>query len=108
MKGHRRKCWAAAKKLASAFANLASNAVRYTPARGQISIAWQVAADRSGILSVKDTGIGIAPEHIPRLTELFHRVDRSRARDGRHRSRARDREARVDAPPERARDHQRT
>ncbi len=67
-------------ELRSAFANLVSNAVRYTPPGGVITIAWDIETDGSGVFSVTDTGIGIAPEHIPRLTERFYRVDRSRSR----------------------------
>ena len=67
-----------ANELRSAFSNLASNAVRYTPAGGKIDIAWNGAQRR---FSVTDTGIGIATEHIPRLTERFYRVDRSRSRE---------------------------
>src|SRR5947207_4200361 len=67
-------------ELASAFGNLISNAIRYTPARGRIAIAWRVDNDGSGVFSVTDSGIGIAAEHVPRLTERFYRVDRSRSR----------------------------
>jgi two-component system phosphate regulon sensor histidine kinase PhoR len=67
-------------ELASAFGNLVSNAIRYTPAGGTIRLGWRTAADGRGIFSVTDSGIGIAPEHIPRLTERFYRVDRSRSR----------------------------
>ncbi len=67
-------------ELASAFGNLVSNAVRYTPAGGSITLRWEVSADGTGRFSVTDSGIGIAPEHIPRLTERFYRVDRSRSR----------------------------
>jgi two-component system phosphate regulon sensor histidine kinase PhoR len=67
-------------ELASAFGNLVSNAIRYTPARGKITLAWRIDADGSGVFSVADTGIGIAREHLPRLTERFYRVDRSRSR----------------------------
>jgi len=66
-------------ELASAFANLVSNAVRYTPDGGRVALDWQVSAD-GGEFTVADTGIGIAAEHIPRLTERFYRVDRSRSR----------------------------
>jgi two-component system phosphate regulon sensor histidine kinase PhoR len=66
-------------ELASAFGNLVSNAVRYTPDGGRISLEWRV-APAGGEFSVSDTGIGIATEHIPRLTERFYRVDRSRSR----------------------------
>ena len=67
-------------ELASAFGNLVSNAIRYTPAGGTVTLAWQEAADGARF-SVEDTGIGIEAEHIPRLTERFYRVDRSRSRE---------------------------
>ena len=67
-------------ELASAFSNMVSNAIRYTPEGGTITLAWHVGTDGSGAFSVRDTGIGIAAEHIPRLTERFYRVDRSRSR----------------------------
>jgi two-component system phosphate regulon sensor histidine kinase PhoR len=66
-------------ELASAFGNLVSNAVRYTPDGGRVALDWRVTAD-GGEFTVADTGIGIAVEHIPRLTERFYRVDRSRSR----------------------------
>ena len=60
--------------------NLLTNAVRYTPDGGGITIDWgKQGAD--GMLCVTDTGIGIAAEHLPRLTERFYRVDRGRSRD---------------------------
>jgi two-component system, OmpR family, phosphate regulon sensor histidine kinase PhoR len=68
-------------ELLSAVTNLVNNAVRYTPAGGQIDVAWRVLADGAGELSVSDTGPGIAREHLSRLTERFYRVDGSRARD---------------------------
>jgi two-component system phosphate regulon sensor histidine kinase PhoR len=67
-------------ELASAFGNLVSNAIRYTPAGGTITLTWRVTPDGAGVFSVTDTGIGIGPEHLPRLTERFYRVDRSRSR----------------------------
>jgi two-component system phosphate regulon sensor histidine kinase PhoR len=67
-------------EILSAFSNLCTNAVRYTPAGGRIGLAWRVDPDGSGVFSVTDSGIGIAPEHVPRLTERFYRVDRSRSR----------------------------
>jgi two-component system, OmpR family, phosphate regulon sensor histidine kinase PhoR len=67
-------------ELYSAFSNLVSNAVRYTPDGGNITIRWSNFGDEA-IFSVIDTGTGIAQEHIPRLTERFYRVDRSRSRD---------------------------
>lgn len=71
----------AEQELRSAFLNLVTNAIRYTPARGRINIRWHRADDGSARFSVSDTGIGIAEEHIPRLTERFYRVDRSRSRE---------------------------
>ena len=68
-------------ELRSAFGNLVSNAIRYTPDDGRIMLAWRVDADGSGRFEVKDTGIGVAPEHISRLTERFYRVDKARSRD---------------------------
>jgi len=67
-------------ELASAFGNLVSNAIRYTPSNGRITLGWQVEADGTGVFHVADSGIGIATEHLPRLTERFYRVDRSRSR----------------------------
>ena len=68
-------------ELQSALSNLISNAIRYTPAGGSISVEWVRKSDGSAVFSVRDTGPGIAPEHIPRLTERFYRVDRSRSRE---------------------------
>lgn len=67
-------------ELRSAFGNLVSNAVRYTPEQGSISIAWKQAASGPQFV-VHDTGIGIRPENISRLTERFYRVDKGRSRD---------------------------
>ena len=67
-------------ELRSAFGNLISNAIRYTPAGGTIILRWR--RETEGIaFEVEDTGIGIEPEHLPRLTERFYRVDRSRSRE---------------------------
>lgn len=68
-------------ELQSALGNLVNNAVRYTPAGGRIELRWRLRADGAGELDVVDTGIGIAREHLPRLTERFYRVDGSRSRD---------------------------
>src|SRR6185503_3362016 len=67
-------------ELASAFGNLVSNAIRYTPPGGTVTLAWRE-TDDGARFSVEDTGIGIEAEHIPRLTERFYRVDRSRSRE---------------------------
>ncbi|BAN23677.1 phosphate regulon sensor histidine kinase PhoR [Caballeronia insecticola] len=64
----------------SALGNLVTNAVRYTPDGGAIDVAWQRVKDRA-VFTVRDSGLGIPAEHIPRLTERFYRVDRSRSRD---------------------------
>lgn len=79
----------AATELRSAFGNLASNAVRYTPEGGSIALRWQKVAEGDGVpgedggaaFVVADTGIGIPSQHIPRLTERFYRVDRGRSRE---------------------------
>ncbi|MEK8050381.1 phosphate regulon sensor histidine kinase PhoR [Ideonella sp. DXS22W] len=68
-------------ELFSAVVNLVSNAVRYTPDGGSIGVTWQARPDGGGEVQVRDTGIGIAREHISRLTERFYRVDGSRSRD---------------------------
>ena len=68
-------------ELRSAFGNLVSNAIRYTPEGGRITLAWQPGDQGSGRFEVTDTGIGVAPEHISRLTERFYRVDKSRSRE---------------------------
>ncbi len=67
-------------ELRSAFTNLVTNAIRYTPQGGEITLRW---SEREGqpVFAVQDSGIGIAPQHIPRLTERFYRVDRSRSRE---------------------------
>lgn len=67
-------------ELRSAFANLASNAVRYSPEGGRIELAWKRGEDDLQF-SVTDSGIGIDPQHISRLTERFYRVDKSRSRE---------------------------
>ena len=67
-------------ELFSAFSNLVFNAMRYTPEAGEVRIGWQREGEGAR-LSVSDTGVGVAPEHIPRLTERFYRVDKSRSRD---------------------------
>jgi len=70
-----------ANELRSAFSNLASNAVRYTPDGGRVDLIWEQTADGGAAFRVCDSGIGVAPQHIPRLTERFYRVDRSRSRE---------------------------
>jgi two-component system, OmpR family, phosphate regulon sensor histidine kinase PhoR len=69
-----------AEELRSAFGNLASNAVRYSPNGGSIVLSWQRGPDDLRF-AVSDSGIGIDPQHISRLTERFYRVDKSRSRE---------------------------
>lgn len=67
-------------QLYSVFTNLVFNAVHYTPAGGTIVIRWYLT--ESGVcFEVEDSGVGIAPQHISRLTERFYRVDVGRSRD---------------------------
>jgi two-component system phosphate regulon sensor histidine kinase PhoR len=70
----------AEREIGSAFTNLATNAVRYTPAGGQIRLRWSSGIS-GGEFMAEDSGIGIDPEHLPRLTERFYRVDRGRSRE---------------------------
>jgi len=70
-----------ASELLSAMSNLVSNAVRYTPSGGAIEVAWRDLPGGRCEFAVRDSGPGIAPEHIGRLTERFYRVDRSRSRE---------------------------
>ena len=67
-------------EIASAFGNLASNAVRYTPEGGSVRLIWR-ASQEGAEFTVEDTGVGIEPQHVPRLTERFYRVDRGRSRE---------------------------
>jgi len=68
-------------ELQSALSNLVNNAVRYTPLGGRIEVRWERLEDGRARFSVRDTGPGIEAVHIPRLTERFYRVDRSRSRE---------------------------
>jgi len=67
-------------ELLSAVSNLVSNAIRYTPLGGRIQIHWSSTPEGLKFI-VKDSGPGIAAEHLPRLAERFYRVDRSRSRE---------------------------
>ena len=69
------------REILSAFGNLVSNAIRYTPDEGSVTVKWGINPEGYGEFSVADTGPGIDSEHLPRLTERFYRVDRSRSRD---------------------------
>lgn len=68
-------------EILSAVGNLVNNAVRYTPTGGRIEVSWVVRNGGDALLEVRDNGIGIAREHLPRLTERFYRVDGSRSRE---------------------------
>ena len=67
-------------EIESAIRNLITNAIRYTPQGGSITLGWTLRGD-DGWITVRDTGIGISAEHLPRLTERFYRVERSRSRE---------------------------
>jgi two-component system phosphate regulon sensor histidine kinase PhoR len=67
-------------ELVSAVSNLVNNAIRYTPLGGKIHLRWSLTPE-GAVFSVKDSGPGIAAEHLPRLSERFYRVDRSRSRE---------------------------
>jgi len=73
--------WGSQKELHSAFSNLVSNAVRYTPAGGSIQIRFERDRDGGAVLSVHDSGYGIPAAHLPRITERFYRVSTSRSRE---------------------------
>jgi two-component system phosphate regulon sensor histidine kinase PhoR len=68
-------------EIASAFGNLASNAVRYTPEGGTVRLIWRASPQEGAEFTVEDTGVGIEPQHVSRLTERFYRVDRGRSRE---------------------------
>jgi two-component system phosphate regulon sensor histidine kinase PhoR len=65
----------------SAFSNLVSNAIRYTPKGGKIYLSWLKQTNQEAAFIVEDTGIGIEPQHLPKLTDRFYRIDRSRSRE---------------------------
>ncbi|TAG26234.1 MAG: phosphate regulon sensor histidine kinase PhoR [Burkholderiales bacterium] len=68
-------------ELLSASSNLVQNALRYTPPGGSVDVSLRILPDDRVEFAVQDSGAGIAPEHLPRLTERFYRVDRSRSRE---------------------------
>lgn len=67
-------------ELRSAFSNLVTNAIKYTPDGGEILVRWQ-REHHKAVFTVTDNGEGIAPQHVKRLTERFYRVDQARARN---------------------------
>ena len=68
-------------ELHSAFSNLITNAINYTPNHGVIKVRWNESA-KGSVFSVSDNGIGIAAQHRERLTQRFYRVDTDRSREG--------------------------
>ena len=64
----------------SIFHNLLSNAVRFTPPEGSVDVRWE-RSENGAVFSVRDTGIGIPDELVPRVTERFFRVDPGRSRE---------------------------
>lgn len=68
-------------KVGQVLSNLISNAIRYTPNGGKIEVRWERSSEGEVFLHVRDNGLGIAPEHLPRLFERFYRVDKSRSRE---------------------------
>lgn len=74
------KLYGSTAEIESVIVNLLSNAIRHTPEDGKITMSW-TSNDKGASLTVADTGIGIEPEHVPRLTERFFRVDAGRSRD---------------------------
>lgn len=73
--------WGSQRELHSAFSNLVSNAVRYTPDGGTVRIRFGREAGGGAVLSVQDSGYGIPAAHLPRITERFYRVSTSRSRE---------------------------
>jgi len=73
--------YGAESELRSLFSNLIINAVKYTPEKGRVDISWHKDEKGRAFFSVKDTGIGIEPAHLPRITERFYRVDKARSRE---------------------------
>jgi two-component system phosphate regulon sensor histidine kinase PhoR len=73
--------WGSNKELHSAFSNLVSNAIRYTPAGGEIAVRFSRDDGGGATLSVRDSGFGIPAAHLPRITERFYRVSNSRSRE---------------------------
>lgn len=66
--------------IASALSNLVTNAIKYTPPGGEVSLRWFINEQGEGVFAVTDSGIGIEADHLPRLTERFYRVDSGRSR----------------------------
>lgn len=95
------------KELHSAFSNLVTNAVRYTPAGGRIAVEFRREGD-GAVLAVRDSGYGIPATHLPRLTERFYRVSSSRSREWRYRTGPVDRQAHPRPAPRTAGDRKRS
>ncbi len=71
--------WADPDRIEQVVINLLTNALRYTPTDGHVGVHAWTEEDRI-VVAIRDTGIGIAPEHLPHLFERFYRVDKSRSR----------------------------
>lgn len=69
------------REMQSALGNLVTNAVRYTPPNGRITLGWRRLPHGEAEFYVQDTGVGIAPQHLSRLSERFYRIDQSRSRE---------------------------
>jgi len=68
-------------RLEQALQNLTANAIRHTPPGGEIEVCAELRGE-SVVLSVRDTGLGIPPEHLPFVFDRFYKVDPARAGDG--------------------------
>src|SRR5262249_10673662 len=66
--------------LRQVFFNVIDNAIKYTPAGGAIEVRVELLSPTARV-TVKDTGIGIPAEHLPRVFDRFYRVDKARSRD---------------------------
>lgn len=78
---HKTQLLGSSSELHSAFSNLITNAIKYTPNHGIVGVYWK--RDQRGVVfSVKDNGHGIGQQHLKRLTERFYRVDSDRSREG--------------------------
>ncbi len=69
------------RRLEQVLVNLLDNATKYTPMNGQIDIYWEPAPDSHTLLTIRNSGPGIPPEHHSRLFERFYRVDKARSRE---------------------------
>jgi two-component system phosphate regulon sensor histidine kinase PhoR len=73
--------WTDAERVRRILENLVDNAIKYTPAGGHVQVVTRAGSDGGVVLEVRDDGLGIGPEHLPRIFERFYRVDKARSRD---------------------------